>query len=658
MRKLLPAIVFSFYILNINAQSTADYCVQVTATIQENPAQITLHWPFDSTGVSSYVLSRKSLSSHFWTNNLGTLPQTATSYTDTAVVSDSAYEYRVLKNGTPSGAGYIYAGIRAPVIEYRGKLLLIVDSLLNDSLSFELSRLMKDISGDGWSVKRIDVDTADPDIFIKSLISSEYAADTNVKAVMLIGHIAVPYSGDINPDGHPDHLGAWPADVYYGNLQLNFTDVYVDDTLASRPENRNAPGDGKWDISAMYAGKMVLEVSRIDLSSMSAFNKTENQLLKTYLDKDHAYRMKNITTIPRGLIDDNFGPFGGEAFAINGWRNFAPLLGDTNVFALDYITTLDTAAYQWSYGCGGGSYTSAGGIGSTTDFVTHNVKSIFSMLFGSYFGDWNIDNNFLRAPLCAPEPALTSCWAGRPDWEFHHMALGENIGYSALLTQNETGSLYQSNYGANFIHVALMGDLTLREHIIAPPAITALSDTNENATISWSASSDSVLGYYVYRCATEFGIYARVSNTLVTDTTYTDLQAGPGLKYYIVRAMRLENTPSGTYYNLSEGIADTITVRDTIDLSTNIIAVASGKIGFETYPIPTSEILNVDITFEKAQNFSIEIFDVMGEQISSESFNTNAIHTGIDVSGFAAGNYFCRLVSQDGVVSKRFEVVR
>ena len=659
MRKLLPVILFLSFIINSSAQSTAEYCVQVTATVQENPAQITLHWPFDTTGVNSYSVARKALSAPFWTFYFSPLPQTAISFTDTMVTVDSAYEYRVYKNGIPSGYSYVYAGIKAPVIEYRGKLLLIVDSLLNDSLSFELHRLMKDISGDGWAVKRIDVDTADPDYFIKSLISSEYFADTaNVKAVMLVGHIAVPYSGDINPDGHPDHLGAWPADVYYANMHLHFTDATVNDTLASRAQNRNAPGDGKWDPSAMYGSESELEVSRIDLSNMSAFNKSETQLLKSYLNKDHAYRMKHITTIARGLVDDNFGAFGGEAFAINGWRNFAPLLGDTNIFALDFITTLDTAAYQWSYGCGGGNYSGAGGIGSTSDFVNHNVKSIFTMLFGSYFGDWNVANNFLRAPLCAPEPALTSCWAGRPHWMFHHMALGENIGYSAHLTQNESGSLYGTNYGADFVHVALMGDLTLREHIIAPPIITTLSDTNETATIKWTSSTDNVLGYYVYRSETEFGIYTRVNPSTIADTTFTDANAGPGLKYYMVRALRLENTPSGTYYNLSEGIADTINVRDTVELSTGITLLASGKINFNLHPIPASDVLTVDLTFEKAQNFSIEIFNVIGEQISSETFNANASRTGIDVSGFAAGNYFCRIVSQEGVVSKRFVVVR
>ena len=33
-----------------------------------------------------------------------------------------------------------------------------------------------------------------------------------MSTIFLFGDIAVPYSGDINPDAHPDHKGAWPAD--------------------------------------------------------------------------------------------------------------------------------------------------------------------------------------------------------------------------------------------------------------------------------------------------------------------------------------------------------------------------------------------------------------------------------------------------------------
>ena len=44
------------------------------------------------------------------------------------------------------------------------------------------------------------------------------------------GHVPVPYSGDIVPDGHmPDHVGAWPCDGFYGDMDGTWTDNAVND---------------------------------------------------------------------------------------------------------------------------------------------------------------------------------------------------------------------------------------------------------------------------------------------------------------------------------------------------------------------------------------------------------------------------------------------
>lgn len=69
----------------------------------------------------------------------------------------------------------------------------------------------------------------------------------------------MPYSGtfctDVSyqypPDGHtaaapPSHCGAWPSDVYFGSFEGNWTDLETDSTGA-RAENKNIPGDGKFD---------------------------------------------------------------------------------------------------------------------------------------------------------------------------------------------------------------------------------------------------------------------------------------------------------------------------------------------------------------------------------------------------------------------------
>ena len=54
---------------------------------------------------------------------------------------------------------------------------------------------------------------------------------------------------------------------------------------------------------------------------MPSFAAGETALLQQYLDKDHDYRHKAFAVDQRAVVDDNFGWFGGEAFAASGWRN-------------------------------------------------------------------------------------------------------------------------------------------------------------------------------------------------------------------------------------------------------------------------------------------------------------------------------------------------
>src|SRR5207248_52270 len=140
------------------------------------------------------------------------------------------YEYQIVKNAQGyKGYGYIQAGINVPLADNRGTAILIVDKTYAASLATELRRLEQDLIGDGWGVIRHDVGRNDSVVSVKALIRADYVVDpANVNTVFLFGHVPVPYSGLLNPDGHPEHLGAWPADVYYGDLDGEWTDKTVD----------------------------------------------------------------------------------------------------------------------------------------------------------------------------------------------------------------------------------------------------------------------------------------------------------------------------------------------------------------------------------------------------------------------------------------------
>lgn len=636
------------------SQNTEDYAVQLTATVQTSPAKISLKWKRLS-DTTTYAIYKKSKSALSWGTPITSLPSTDSTYTDAAVIADSAYEYQVIADhhsGTTAwiAKGYIYAAVRNPAIHNRGALILMVDSTFTDSCRADIHELMKDLSGDGWQVLRHDVARTIPDTAVKALITADCAATPNVKSLLLLGHVAVPYSGDQNPDGHPDHLGAWPADAYYAYLSDTWTDVSVNDISAGYTANQNIPGDGKWD-QVGWTSRSELQVSRIDFYDMPAFTASEVQLMRSYLAKDHRYKMDSLDIRHRGLISDNFGAMSGEAFATSGWRNFAPLMGIDSFSVLPFIPSLNTESFQWAYGCGPGWFTSAGGIGTTTDFTTNNVNGIFTMLFGSYFGDWNVQNNFLRAPLCANVPALTCCWAGRPNWYFHHMALGENIGYSAWQSQNNDGNLYgpANIYGIHqWVHIALMGDLSLRTDYIKPATNIVVTHTlNHGANINWSPSPDAaVIGYYVYRADSEYGYYTKRS-PLLSITTFSDTTGYNGLKYYQVRPVKLQSTPSGNYYNLGIGIGDSATV----SFPPTSVPVEMQELNFNVFPNPAGNYINVSVNSATPASATISIVSITGAEyyLAAKQLHAGQNRYSLQVSDLSPGMYFVKINSGDKV---------
>lgn len=528
------------------AQVASDVAVQVSAAVQKTPPKITLTWPGKST--TGFTVYRKDPAAASWGSSVAALPGTATTWADSSVAAGVPYEYWV---STASGAsGYVASGIELPLVESRGKVVLIVEATYAADLSGELARLEQDLAGDGWVVLRHDVARTETVPNVKALITAEYTQDpAGVKAVFLFGHVPVPYAGAIAPDGHGDHYGAWPADMYYGDMDGIWTDTQdFPSTVAGR--QHNTVGDGKFDQSSA-PGDIELQVGRVDLADMPSFApKTELDLLRQYLDKDHNFRHRITTAQRRGLIDDNFGYFGGEAFASSGWRNFSAFFGAANVAELDWFSTLDTQSYLWAYGCGGGWYQGASGVGSTSNFAATDTKAVFTMLFGSYHGDWDTTDNFLRAPLATTTWGLTDAWAGRPAWYFHHMGIGETVGYGARLSQNNF-SLYW-NGGYRSIHIALMGDPTLRMHVVAPPAGLSITPLAGGVALRWAASADPILGYNIYRASSPAGPFSRLNAAPVAGRSF-GTGAPSGTSTYAVRAVALE-TGSGTYFNASQAI--------------------------------------------------------------------------------------------------------
>src|SRR5687768_8923775 len=156
--KLLALLALGVGCLPLAGQSPLDATLRVSAQVQTNPPSITLSWPAHPANVT-YQLYRKRREERTWGPPVA-LGSNVTAYVDTNVVAGGAYEYQVQlvsAVGFYAGESDICAGIEVPLVEFRGKVILIVDDSHAVGLVAELSRLQQDLVGDGWTVLRHDV---------------------------------------------------------------------------------------------------------------------------------------------------------------------------------------------------------------------------------------------------------------------------------------------------------------------------------------------------------------------------------------------------------------------------------------------------------------------------------------------------------------------
>ncbi|MDP6810879.1 MAG: sugar-binding protein [Kiritimatiellia bacterium] len=471
-------------------------------------------------------------------------------FRDTGVEQETLYEYAVTCTGHTARTDYFWAGSDIPLRERRGTVLLVVERSLAGPLASEIRRLMFDLVGDGWRVSRHDVSAAQTAGETRQWIQAEYdRAPSEVNTVLLLGRVPVPCAGWGRPDGHG--VGAWPADVYYGALTGLWSDEKTNGVGRKRKDPTDEGGaDGKLDQQTI-PGPVQLAVGRVDLSRLPAFGADEISLLRRYLDRHHAYRQARLPVADRALIHDGF-PGHVERFAYSGWQNFTTLLDPEKVLSVTW-PNITPGAKLLFFGCGPGHPESIQTFGDIHDMVKMPLGGIFTMLFGSCVGDWNTRNNLMRAALAHERGALTCGWGGRPHWVLHPMGMGETIGDCLRRTQNNDGRDYQPvGSFARGTHIALMGDPTLRLHRVAPPSNLQIRDAGRGMGLSWAGSPRKVVGYHVYRARSEFGPYARLTERPVTALTFDDPDGTPE-HCYQVRAIALQRSTTGTYYNSSQG---------------------------------------------------------------------------------------------------------
>ncbi len=586
--------------------------VLLSASANESPSGILLQWSADP-NAQKYDIYRKAKNADSWGSIIGTISgPTPLTYLDTSAGPGSVFEYRVVKtiNGGGTDEAYVLAGNKAPLVDSRGRVVLVVDNTYASDLSFELDRLKDDLEGDGWTVVRLDVSRADTPSLVRNLIAQKYLEDPAVTShVFLFGHVPVPYSGFAASDGHDDHNGAWPADVFYGDIDGTWTDTQssasrcpvelVCPTIPTR--TANFPGDGKFDQNTIPS-KVELAVGRVDFANMTAFlPKNEKDLLRQYLNKDHLFRVGGMSTVGVGYTSDLFAFLHEQ----DTWKDFVAFFGQNGFFSSSSLG--DGNGNLWTRFAGPG-YPAGIYNGIATNDIVASGKSpgIFNQMFGSYFGDWDFSDNLMRSFIADQAYGLSSAWVGFYNWKFYRMGLGETLGDSTRLSQNiDPAQSYAPLYKwtasgtKRASAAALMGDPTLHLHTVLPPTSIVLSSGGVNSVnVSWTASPDvGIVGYHVYR-ALGNGAFARLTTSPITATTFTDPSVSSGLSRYMVRAVRLQSSGSGSYYNASQGALAKANLTNTGgNVTVAVVPPASGGCALGACPTsgPTRQVTAVSI---------------------------------------------------------------
>ena len=656
MKPLTPFIAILILLVSftsVQAQTFAESrAVPAYVVINKTTPSITLNWEA-TTGTVSFKVYRRALGSKNWGVALITLASTVTSYEDLDITVSTIYEYSIVKltntvdplssNGDPiEGYGYVSAAIEKPAIHSNGIMWVLIANNINDSMPADIETLKTDLAADGWNVYSEIINETALVSDVKAFIESKRNT-IGCDAVYLLGHLPVPYSGvycqdDIYkypPDGHNEtdpnsHCGAWIADVYYGTTSGTWTDT-DSTTLAKRPENDNLLGDGKFD-NHRIPGEVGIAVGRVDFYNMPQFTKSEVELTRQYLNKAHDFKIAQTQVVKQGIVEDNFAGQA-EGFSSAAIRDFTAIAGENGIVRGDLFQTTRTDDYLMAYVCGAGFYVSCNGVGYTDSFTVNNA-AVFNHIFGSFFGDFDIKNNFMRASLATEKLGLTCIWSGRPKWVTHTLALGENYADATLRSQNNWLD-YDGNYYQNGAHMALLGDPSLRHDMLYPPSNVKLgaNGTNNAVDVSWTATTETdIAGYHVYRSHKPSGGFVLLNTVPVSISTFTDDSPYDGTNHYMVRAAKETATGSGSYMNLSLGVSEEINGLEGLKAGVTQATLSNVKV----YPTLVENFVVIEKDNKSAYRYRIQ--NNIGSVLLAGSTSGNISQ--LDLSALPSGMYY------------------
>lgn len=517
------------------------------------------------------------LSNKTGTNALSTVTVTTGG---TAYITDQTI---VLSNGTSTALGTIKATTSPGPITS-----IVVTYGVSGFTPGQALTFTGNTAGTGAALSVGTVTSGTPEhINIRNQLIALYNAyPGEFKNVALLGKVAAVRSGIgyTGPDGHGNRA-AVGADAYYADMDGVWTDTgnnlnqYPAGTSrdnAITDGSINLAGDNKFDpteLSEMTNPNASVELGfgRIDLSNNVP---GEYEGMRMYFNKLHRYKTASPDFLPgrKAIMRSSFGMVS-KAYL----GGLPGVLGMTNLnyiqsadlptapvnFDADSAYTAQNSPYLFYFkGSGGPDYSDGG-------------RAVFWTGMQSHWGYWYLTaissgSNLMQRRLAENNYCLSFTWSIGllnldTSYLYHRMGMGFDAGdmmRASISNRRSVTSLYV--WADSPLFMNHMGCPTLRLFMFPPPTALSVSRSGGNPSLSWIASrapaigEPQVIGYHVYRAATAAGPFTRLTSVPVAGTTYLDNAVSTGSWSYLVRAVRLETTGGGTYYNASLGVQQSI----------------------------------------------------------------------------------------------------
>jgi hypothetical protein len=551
---------------------------------------------------------------------------------------------------------YLYPLNKEPAETILGTVLILVDYTiypeLRNTLENDYARLLNSY---GWNVvihkapRAEEFDAKEVQV-TKSIVNSVYkSTDGELKSLLLLGRIPIPYSGGFTVDGHsPSHEGAWPADTYYADIDGLWPDTDENIAISDWERMFNFPGDGKFDLE-FIPSDLELSVGRVDFYDLGYFDETEIDLYKRYLRKVIDYRSGKWDTngdpdsLPdydlNGIFQDDWNAYG-TGFPGYSVRSYiGTMVGSENLDIGNIQNAPKNKVYDFAYGGASGGSESLFQVAYADEYAKNSYYNRFSQFFGSFVGDIDFPNQIMKSVIASEGQTLTCNFGGRPIWQIQEMANGATIGESYIRTANNRQRIFNGN-GIGFsggIHLMLLGDPTLQAGTVAGG--TQIYDPATERYIL--APAYDFEAYYVYSVNDELKRY-----DLETICDDLDCVNNNSIQDKVIRGLYLVENNFGSHYRLSAPVFVNSLTSVKSSLDNTGLSIQGNSL------ICKTRFTSSDIT--------LSIIDVNGRVISYQQLTETELYNGFDLDklNLHSGGYFAVVKGNNVNLHTKFSIIK